>query len=100
MTDCEKKIALNSCKDQIGAVESQIVGEVSVIPDRQHSITVDRDIDNGQLMSPAPMDRRLASRPTRSEIEIQGRPHWPDTSRQLSANEGRYNHKQLHQRNS
>ena len=46
-----KKVDLNSNawtdKDQIGGVESQIVGEVSVIPDRQHSITVDRDIDNG-----------------------------------------------------
>ena len=102
LTDCEK-VDLNSNawtdKDQIGGVESQIVGEVSVIPDRQHSITVDRDIDNGQLMSPAPMDRP-AWQPARSEIEIQGRQHCPDTSRQLSANEGRYNHKQLHQRNT
>ena len=62
--------------------------QVSVIPDRQRSITVDRDIDNGQLMSPAPMDRRLAS-PGEIEIEIQPEQHWPDTWRQLSANEGR-----------
>ena len=42
--------------------------QVSVIPDRQRSITVDRDIDNGQLMSPASMDRLAAA--SRSKIEI------------------------------
>ena len=60
----------------ISVVESQLVAnisQISVTPDRQHSITVDRDIDNGQLMSPVPTDGSLCQTDSVGEIEIQAR---------------------------
>ena len=61
-------------------VESQPVAnisQISVTPDRQRSITVDRDIDNGQLMSPVPTDRSLCQTDSVGEIEIQARATLP-----------------------
>ena len=64
----------------ISVVESQLVAnisQISVTPDRQHSITVDRDIDNGQLMSPVPTDGSLCQTDSVGEIEIQARATLP-----------------------
>ena len=61
-------------------VESQLVAnisQISVTPDRQHLITVDRDIDNGQLMSPVPTDGSLCQTDSVGEIEIQARATLP-----------------------
>ena len=75
------------------------ISQISVTPDRQHSITVDRDIDNGQLMSPVPTDGSLCQTDSVGEIEIQARGNiaWTptgncqqmreDTTRQLHHNQ-------------